>query len=34
MDIMLTVSYTLKIPGDKFFCPGTGKVKEEIKGQL
>lgn len=30
MDIMLTVSYSVEIPEDQFFCPETGYVKEEI----
>lgn len=34
MDIMLTVSYTLKIPKDSFFCSETGEVKEEMLSQL
>ena len=34
MDIMLTVSYSLKIPKDKFFCSESGDVKEEIQQQL
>lgn len=34
MDIMLTVSYTLKIPKDKFFCSETGYVKEEMRERL
>lgn len=34
MDIMLTVSYSLKIPKEKFFHPESGYVKEEIEEQL
>ena len=34
MDIMLTVSYTLEIPKDKFFCSETGYVKEEMRERL
>lgn len=34
MDILLTVSYSLKIPKEKFFHPENGYVKEEIREQL
>ncbi len=34
MDIMLTISYSLKIPNDEFFCSETGYVKEEMQEQL
>ena len=34
MDIMLTVSYSVEIPEDQFFCPETGYVKEEIQKRL
>ena len=34
MDIMLTVSYALKIPKDKSFCSETGYVKEEMRERL
>lgn len=34
MDIMLTVSYCLKIQRDEFYCPENGHVKEEIEEQL
>lgn len=34
MDIMLTVSYSLTIPEDAYFQPGTGIPKEEIKRQI
>jgi hypothetical protein len=34
MDIMLTVSYSLKIPSDEFFCSETGYIKEEMQEQL
>ncbi|NBK93556.1 hypothetical protein D5278_16500 [bacterium 1XD21-13] len=34
MDIMLTVSYSLKIPRDQFFNSKNGYVKAEIRKQL
>ena len=34
MDIMLTVSYALKIPKDKSFCSETGYEKEEMRERL
>lgn len=34
MDIMLTVSYSLKIPKDEFFHSESGEVKEEMREQL
>lgn len=34
MDIMLTVSYSVKIPKDEFFNSENGYVKEEMRRQL
>ena len=34
MDIMLTVSYSLKIPKEKFFHMGSGDVKEDVREEL
>ena len=34
MDIMLTVSYSVKIPKDEFFNSENGYVKEEMRQQL
>lgn len=34
MDIMLTVSYSLKIPKERFFHTESGDVKEEIREQI
>lgn len=34
MDIMLTVSYSLKIPKDEFFHPENGEVNKEIREKL
>ena len=34
MDMMLTVSYSLKIPKEEFFHPESGEVKEEMREQL
>lgn len=34
MDIMLTVSYSVEILEDEFFCPETGYVKEEMQKRL
>ena len=34
MDMMLTVSYSLKIPKDEFFYAESGRVKDEMKEQM
>lgn len=34
IDVMLTVSYTLKIPKDEFWNPENGKVNEEMRQRL
>lgn len=34
MDIMLTVSYSLKIPKDEFFHPENGEVNKEMREKL
>lgn len=34
MDLMLTVSYSLKVPKDEFFYTEKGYIKEEMQKQL
>ena len=34
MDMMLTVSFSLKIPKDEFFYAESGRVKDEMKEQM